>query len=173
MTFVDRIGDIVTNVRTEWDEVNEPVKVPYYLYGHPIEIFNSLSEKDENPTLKTDKYPLIALFQDFEEEIFKSRVTVKNVTIVIMTETEVDYKAANRYTNTFTPTLIPLYDLFIKYLKSSALLTSDDFYRHNKFDRLYWGLGNEQGNTSRLGNDALDAVVISGLNLRILNCNTQ
>ncbi len=172
MTFVDRIGAVVANVRTEWDTVNNPVAVPYYLYGHPREIFNSLSEKDEHPTLKTAKYPLIALFQDFEEDVLKSRIAAKNVTIVIMTETDPNYKAANRYTNTFTPTLIPLYVLLIKYLKSSALLSSDDSYKHTKFDRLYWGVGNELGNNSRLGNDALDAVVISGLNLRILNCNT-
>lgn len=172
MTFVDRIGEIVSDVRDEWDTVNVPVQTPYYLYGHPREIFLTLSEKDESETFKHKKYPLIALFQDFEEETIKGRTTVKNVTIVIMTETSVDYKATNRYTNTFTPTLIPLYELLIEKMKASNKIASDDRYTHDKFDRLYWGTGNEQGNISRIGNDALDAVVISGLNLRILNCNT-
>ena len=168
MTFVDRIGDIVEQVRLAYD--SEALR-PFYLYGHPVEIFNILSEKGESEKFKYFKFPLVALFQDFEEKVDKSGVTVEDVTLVIMTETDPNYKADNRYTNTFTPTLLPIYELLIKYIKQSSLVVSDNDYEHTKVDRLYWGTGNEQGNLSRLGNDALDAVVVRGLSLRTMDCN--
>ena len=168
MNFVDRIGAIIEDVRFEWNDSTS--EQPYYLYGHPKEIFNTLSEKDQNETYKYSKYPLIALFQDFEESVEKDLVTVQNITIVIMTETSPDYKASNRYENTFTPVLIPIYDLLMKHLKWSPFVRSDDFYTHKKHDRLYWGTGDEWGNMLRIGNDALDAIVISGLSLGVIEC---
>ncbi len=167
MTFVDIIGDIVDNVRAEWDVVNDPVQKPYYLYGHPLEIFNILSEKSKSESFKYSKYPLIALYQDFEENVNTTETIVENITIVIMTETSRTYKAPNRYTNTFTPTLQPLYELLIKYIQRSKYVSSED-YQHTKIDRLYWGKNDEFGNSGNIGNDALDAIVISGLNLRII-----
>lgn len=168
MTFVDIIGTVVTDVRAEYDAVN--LKRPFYEYGHPIEIFNILARKSGSEAYKYDKYPLIALFQDFKEQVSNGIVTVEDITIVIMTETNPNYEAKNRYLNTFTPTLIPIYDLFIEKLKGSKYLASDDFYEHEKFDRLYWGKEDTFGNSGSIGNDALDAVVISGLNLRIIKC---
>jgi len=168
MNFVDRIGDVVEQVRLAYDSEAEE---PYYMYGHPLEIFNILSKKSESETFKYSKYPLIALFQDFQEKVNLSGTTVEDVTLVIMTETSPNYNATNRYTNTFTPTLIPIYDLLIKYLKQSNLVVSDDDYEHTKIDRLYWGTGDEFGNSLRIGNDALDAIVVSGLNLRVMDCN--
>lgn len=165
MNFVDIIGAVVAEVRAEWDEAND--KKPYYEYGHPLEIFNILSKKSESEEFKYDKYPLIALFQDFEEEVINGKVTVEDVTIVIMTETDPNFEAKNRYTNTFDPTLIPLYDMFMEKLKGSPNLASDDFYEHKKIDRLYWGVEDTFGNAGNIGNDALDAVVIRDLSLKI------
>ena len=168
MNFVDIIGTIVTAVRAEYDSTN--LLRPFYEYGHPIEIFNILAQKSESETFKYKKYPLIALYQDFKEHVVNGIVTVEGCTIVIMTETNPNYEAKNRYLNTFTPTLIPIYDLFIEKLKGSSYLASDDYYEHDKFDRLYWGKEDTFGNSGNIGNDALDAVVISGLNLRIIKC---
>jgi len=165
--FVDIIGDIVTHVRHEYDE---DMAQPYYLYGHPLEIFNILAEKSKSETFKYSKYPLIALFQDFEEQNTKNTSTVNNVTIVIMTETSRTFVAPTRYETTFTPILQPIYELFIKHLKRSIYVTSKDF-EHTKIDRLYWGKEGAFGNDANIGNEALDAIVISGLSLRMVqNC---
>ena len=169
MTFVDTIGDIVTQVRAEWDATN--LEKPFYLYGHPLEIFNILAEKSKSETFKYSKYPLIALFQDFEEKVNVAETIVENITLVIMMQTSKTYKAPNRYTNTFTPTLQPLYELLIKHIKRSKYVTSED-YQHTKIDRLYWGKSDEFGNGGNIGNDALDAIVISGLNLKVFSCKT-
>jgi len=160
MTFVDIIKDIADKAIAEFGS-------GYYLYGHPLEIFNILSEKSKSETFKYSKYPLIALYQDFEEKTDVNTTTVENITLVIMTETSKTYTAPNRYTNTFTPTLQPLYEALIKHIKRSRYVSSD-LYEHTKIDRLYWGKEDEFGNSGNIGNDALDAIVISGLNLRII-----
>lgn len=132
---------------------------PYYLYGHPLEIFNILKEKSKSETFKYSKYPLVALYQDYEENINNTVTTIKGVTIVIMTETSRTYTAPNRFTNTFTPTLHPLYELLIAHIKRSKYLNSAD-YQHTKIDRMYWGKEDTFGNSGNIGNDALDAIVI-------------
>ena len=162
MIFVDIIGNIADKAIAEFGD-------GFYLYGHPLEIFNILSEKSKSESFKYSKYPLIALYQDFEEKVNDIDTTVENITIVIMTETSKTYRAPNRYTNTFTPTLHPLYELLIKYIKRSKYVSSEN-YEHTKFDRLYWGSEDEFGNSGKIGNDALDAVVMTGLSLRIINC---
>ncbi len=169
MTFEDKIGTVVTAVRVVWDSEN--LKKPYYEYGHPLEIFNILAKKSEAEEFKYDKYPLIALILDFDEDTNDARVIVEDFTIVIMTETNPNFEAKNRFTNTFTPTLIPLYDLFMEKLHDSVYFASDDLYQHTKRNRLYWGKEDEFGNSGNIGNDALDAVVISNLNLRLIKCN--
>lgn len=55
-------------------------------------------------------------------------------------------------------------------LKGSKYIASDDFYNHTKVDRLFWGSEDTFGNSGNIGNDALDAVVITGLNLRKIKC---
>jgi len=170
MTFVDIIGDIVTGVRTEYDSDFEQ---PFYLYGHPQDIFEILADKDKSTTYKSKKYPMICLFQDFEEETDLSGTTITNPTIVICTETSKEYRAKDRYDNIFTPVLQPLYVLFIKYLRESQYLANDDEWKHTKIDRLYWGKSDEFGNTAGKTNDSLDAIVISGLTLGIIPCKKE
>jgi len=87
-----------------------------------------------------------------------------------MTKTDPNFKAANRYANTFIPTLQPLYELLIEYIKYSKYVSSDDRYSHTKWDRLYYGKTDTYGNSGNIGNDALDAIVINDLNLNLIDC---
>lgn len=167
MTFVDIIGNVVTLVRAEYDAAND--EQPFYLYGHPADIFEILAEKDKSSTHKSKKYPMICLFQDFEEESNKARTLITGATIAIVTETKKVYRAKDRYDNIFTPVLQPIYELFIQYLRQSKYLSSDDLYNHKKTDRLYWGKSDDFGNTANKTNDALDAIIITNLNLEINN----
>lgn len=168
MNFVDIIGAAVAVVRAEWDPING--KKPYYEYGHPLEIFNILSEKSDAEEFKYDKYPLIALYLDEEEDITNRIVTVEDVTIVIMTETDPSIETKTRYDNTLDPTLLPLYELLMDAIESSPYLASDDFYHHRKIDRPYYGVEDTFGNAGNIGNDVLDAVVIRDFDLRIIKC---
>lgn len=161
MTFAERIGEIIEEVAIEY---GSPV---YYEYGHPKEIFNTLAEKDQNQQFKYNKYPLIALYMtnDVQQAYNKGIVTVSNFSLVLMTETDPNYKADNRYDNTINPVLSPLYDLLINKLKWSKLFSSDDNYLNNRYDRLYYGTGDEWGNMLSVGNDALDAIVVQDMAL--------
>lgn len=166
MTFVDIIGNIVSDVRASYDPSG--LEEPYYLYGHPLEIFNVLKLKSGSETYKYSKYPLIVLYQDFKEEVSNVETIVTGFTIVIMTETSTAYLAPDRYTNTFTPVLQPIYELLMTKIKNSKLVSSpDDMYSHDKWDRLYYGKSDEFGNSGNIGNDALDAIVIQNLDLKI------
>jgi len=166
MRFVDIIGDIVTKVQESYDPSG--LEKPYYLYGHPLEIFNILAEKSQSETYKYSKYPLIALYLDFtEKKGYVDRAT--NVTIAIITETNPAFSSVNRYDNTFTPTLQPIYELFIEELKKSQYVWSKE-YEHTKTDRLYYGKEDTFGNSGNIGNDALDAIIITDLELQLNKC---
>ena len=167
-TFVDIFGTIVTAVRADYDPVGG--LTPYYLYGHPQDIFGILAEKDNDATFKFQKYPLICLFQDFEEDTDDAGTTITGITIVIVTETSADYRAKDRYENIFTPTLQPLYESLLLHIRQSSDVYSNDMYKHKKIDRLYWGKGDEFGNSGNIGNDKLDAIVITGLTLDVNQC---
>lgn len=150
-------------------------KAPYYDYGHPLEIINTLKEKGGNDTKKYEKYPLIWLWLDYDDDVTVStrtkHVIAENLIIVIMTETKKNYKAENRYDNVFVPILIPLYDSLMSAILESSQVHSDDKYHHKKKNRLYWGKEDLYGNVGNIGNDALDAVIVSGLDLRLDKCN--
>lgn len=168
MTFPETIADIVSNVRAEYDPGDG--KRPFYAYGHPTEIFNTLSEKIRHSTFKADKYPLITLFLDIEEDVSNRGTVHRDVVFAIITQTDPVVKVNNRYDTNFVPILIPLYELFIKHIKSSKYLLSDQKYKHTKRDRPYWGQGDFFGTGKRIGNDALDAIIISNINLISKNC---
>jgi len=166
MRFVDIIGDVVTKVQGSYDP-DDLVK-PYYLYGHPLEIFNILAEKSQSESFKYSKYPLIALYVHYTEKVGYSH-KIQNFIIAILTETKPSFSSKNRYDTTITPVLQPIYELFIEELKKSPYVWSKD-YEHTKTDRLYYGKEDTFGNSGNIGNDALDAIIISDLELQINKC---
>jgi hypothetical protein len=160
------IGGIVDAVRTDYDPVNG--LAPYYMHGHPMEIVNILSQKTKNETLKFQKYPLIALFQDFDESITGQRRDA-TLNIVICTETSPQFEATERYENTFKPVLNPLFDFFWKHLKRSYYLNVlPDSITFEKTDRVYWGRQGLYGSEGNIFDDHIDAIEISNLSLSLI-----
>jgi len=158
--IVDIIEDVVDSMTLEC----------YYLYGHPVEVVNTLSEWSKHPTKKTEKFPLIMLFQDFEERkgTMQGINSEVSLNIVIATNTLNSYKSEERYTNNFKAILYPLYDEFIDRIKLSGYFEST-LFPHNKFDRVYWGKTGLYGNDGNMFNDFIDAIEIQNLDLKILN----
>lgn len=166
--WVDIIGDIVTEVRTDVDKPSGiNADAPYYLYGHPLDVIKELTLKDRSVTEKSKKYPLIALLQDFEEGIGEDhRVqSSTSLNVIIALNTKGDYNSEQRYDNSFRNILYPLYDLFVEKLISSGwfLNVSPDLIPHTKIDRLYWGRSGLYGNEGNVFNDRLDAIEIQNL----------
>jgi len=174
--FVDVFGDIVSNVREQYDPVSD--KEPYYLYGHILDILDRLSIKDESSTLKFEKYPLIMLIQDFEEVSIGRgayEYNIPEVKVIIATETDPDYDSTKRYENTFKPILYPIWEYLLKSIVRSDYLniTSIEDIEYSKFDRVFWGKESVYGVTSNNLNDYLDAIEIKFKNLKLkkyLNC---
>lgn len=171
--WVDIFSDIVDNIRNDSDLPSGlAVDAPYYMYGHPLEVINTLSEKDRNDEWKFKKYPIIALFQDFTETLGEHQATqsaVEDLNIVIATNTSQTYTSEQRYTNTFKPVLYPLYNLLIKHIENIKWFRNIDpgLVPHQKIDRLFWGRSGLYGNEGNVFNDHIDAIEIRNLSLEL------
>ena len=173
--WVDIFDEIVTSVRNDTDKPGVGViqaASPYYMFGHPKEIINMLLKKDKHDVQKYNKYPLIALFQDFTEGIGEDQFvssSVDDLNLVIVMNTSQDYTAKNRYDNTFRTVLYPLYDLLIKHIEQSGWFkdVGPGLVPHDKIDRLYWGRSGLYGNEANIANDFIDAIEIQNLQLNM------
>lgn len=142
-----------------------------YLHGHPKEILNTLSEQGKSKSLKYKKYPLVALFQDFGEEMGETvgAYASTSLNLVICTSTEAHYTSGQRYEKNFKPVLYPIYEEFLKQLHASKAFDtlSAAKIRHRKTDRLFWGRNGLYGNDGNIFNDRIDAIEIENLNLKV------
>ena len=164
---VNVFGSIIENVRAEYDTVSG--EKPFYLHGHPLEIINTLQEYTNIASLKLKKFPLIALFEDFEdlgkEGLFSHRAKLN---VFIITDTLPTYKAAERYTNTFDIVLTPIYLLLDKYMRESHLIfTQPSKSIGTPIKHLYWGKNGLYGNEGNIFNDYIDALEIKNLDFKV------
>ena len=177
--WVDIISAIVDDVR---NDASKPAALaelaPYYIHGHPLDVVQQLQERDTSDNLKYSKYPLIALMQDFtesygESSFVKSEVTSMN--IIICTNTDADWNAAQRYDNTFRTVLQPLYELLIQKLIDSKqfLEIGKGLVPHDKIDRLFWGRSGLYGNEGNIFTDRIDAIEIDNLELKLGTINKK
>lgn len=167
--FVDIMGYVVSQVRDLYDSAEG--KRPFYDYGHPRKIFNLLSQKDKSAEFKYDKYPLIALITNFDEPNNCAQYNVSDFTIIIVTQTDPNFYEKDNYGHNYNPILQPIYELLMERIKWSKYLMSDDStYQHNKRNSPQFGIEDRWGNSMTIGNDNLDAIVITGLEFGINSC---
>jgi len=141
----------------------------HYDHGHPLEIIETLKQKDSSQTFRFQKYPLVCLFQDFPETNggtgFEREVTLH---LIIAKGTKKEYKAKERYTHNFKPFLLPVYDILLEEINRDKNFQTYGVSKiaHQKWDRLYWGRNGLFGNQSNIFNDYLDVVEIKNLKLK-------
>jgi hypothetical protein len=149
--------------------------LPYFLYGHILEISNILKEKNKGiGTLKWQKYPLIILQLDVESkyEGISNSFSYSDITIYICNLTEPTYRASDRLTESFDKVLYPIYEKFITaLLRHPAIVPNQtvDNTSHTKVDRFYWGSQDNNNSTANIFDDYLDAIEIKKLELNIIN----
>lgn len=165
--IVDMFANIVKDVNAKY--ADSEVR---YEHGHPTELIQTLQALSKTQKHSATKYPLIALFQDFEEEKGTRRDIESKVklSLAIVMMTDPLYKAALRYENTFKAVLYPLYALLIKSIVQSgyfAEITLSNPPKHKKIDRLYWGKSGLYGNTANQFNDFVDAIELADLELLV------
>ncbi|RZK45850.1 MAG: hypothetical protein EOO97_00410, partial [Pedobacter sp.] len=75
--IVDLIGEVVkaaeqaivekqygTKLIDQLQQADSQITGLHYMYGHPKEILNTLTDYSKGSTTKFDRFPLVALFQD-------------------------------------------------------------------------------------------------------------
>ncbi len=165
--IVDIMAEVVTAVAAS---LAMPV---YYMHGHPLEVCDRLTKMTSGAISQAKKYPLVALFQDFDEDRGTDGTiyTEAKLHMIIAAMTSPKYTAAERYTKNFKPVLYPVYDelLYQLMLHPDTLVTDARQIKHTKTDRLFWGKNGLFGNESNIFNDFIDCIEIQNLLLTIKN----
>ena len=145
----------------------------HFEHGHPLEIVNTLKGMGKTPAYDPLKYPLIALFQDFDEKRGTDDRAMGEVSLnlIIAMLTEPSRVASQRLTCTYIPILYPIYDLLMTSIKMSGYFAgnpnNDKDWPHTKTDRMYWGKKGLYGNEGNIFGDYIDAIEIQNLSLTI------
>ncbi len=139
----------------------------HFFNGHPKEIIETIGQLDQEPPFQYQRFPAICLFQDFKEPSGKviGIRSIPKLQVAIIHQTKNDYKAYQRYAETFVPILYPIYYSLIDFIKRSGNVQGR-LIPHTKIDRLYWGRQGTGGNDANKFNDYLDAIELQDLELR-------
>lgn len=146
-----------------------------FMYGHPVEIVGQLQQM--TGIYEAEKWPLVALFQDFEEKKGDSLSIESsvNLNIIIAQMTLPTLTSPERYEQTFKPVLYPLYEAFINQVALSGQFSEREpgLIKNVKIDHVYWGKKGLYGSSANTFNDYIDAIEIKDLQLKLLtiNCN--
>lgn len=143
----------------------------HYLHGHPKEIIETLRQKDQVPEYRFEKYPLIALFQDFPETK-GAKVGIESearLHLIIARATRPEYKAEERYAENFIPVLYPVYYELLRqiHLAGAFMTLSPNRIPHTKIDRLYWGREGLYGNQANIFGDWIDCIEIRDMRINL------
>lgn len=170
---VEIMSDIVAAVSAEllpqlqaYDALIQAVN---YQFGHPLEILETLKQRDESLTLRYKKYPLVALFTDIQEDKgVLGKYSSEELVLMVVYHTNPTYKAAERLARSFKPVIHPIVDSLIQHLSdNSYFLNGDpDLIVRKETDHYFWGRQGSAGkesnvsnlsNISNIANDYLDA----------------
>lgn len=175
MHVVDMFEEIVGRVRVSYDKENG--LEPYSDYGHILGILSKLTAKDSNEVLKFQKYPLICLILDQEENRGKDiRFELSFAPrILIVTDTKQEYTEQDRTENTFRPILWPIYDILVDEIKHYEHFShkSRSLFDHKKYDRYTWGKSEIFGNLGVIFNDYLDGIEIISSSINVFKSPTR
>lgn len=165
--IVEKVSDKLTPQLQTYDSLITGV---HYEHGHPLEIVETLTQKDKSNTHRFKKYPLVALLQDFPEHNNRNGFDeIEPVfRVLIIRATKPTFKAAERYDYNFVPVLYPIYEELLKQIdKSPVFLTYGvTTISHTKIDHPYWGRDGLWGKEGNIFNDWVDCVEIQNLKLK-------
>ncbi len=163
------VENVSQRILAKLHAANDNINQIGFMFGHPIELRQTIKELSEAAETKYNRFPVVMLYSD----IISSPSTVKGafgdvtLNIIIAMTTEPTLKAAERTAKNFDPVLRPIYQELI-----------NQFYRCGYFwvqtprqllgrdiERYFWGRNGIQGNTANEFDDYIDAIEIKGLRL--------
>lgn len=132
---------------------------PYYDYGHVLSILSKLQAKSGRED-KFQRYPLIMLIQDIEEDHLNDLAVSYTLSprVVILATTDKNYTEQERYTNVFKPILYPIWELLIDEIQNYQYFKFTGYVEFKKIDRVHWGTSSIFGNEASIFNDYLDGI---------------
>ncbi|MBD3198023.1 MAG: hypothetical protein GF317_23435 [Candidatus Lokiarchaeota archaeon] len=148
-------------------------KKPYFEYEKFLGEANRLLEKSNSPVYRLQKYPLIFLLLDIEQDRQQNQIqdsVINNVNIYFITQTNNSKKYAKwRLENIIKPVLIPMYENFMSELiKHENVMGINDLIPHSYIERFF--IGTEDNNQNQF-NDWIDAIQININSLNLVNLN--
>jgi hypothetical protein len=149
----DVIGEAV---RATAERLKRPV---HYMYGHLRSILQTLSSYDRTGEFAKQKYPLIVLLCDFVEYVQENKGYERwaDLHLLIVADSNRDYREAERLEKVYRPVLIPIYEAFMDELKNNT------GYVSVMTNYLYWYSGEEFVKRYALSNALNEAVRQQGL----------
>jgi len=171
LSYTPYIHEMIRNICT--DVTAQTDFTVHFEHGHGQEIIETLIAMTGDLTLQDQKYPLIALFHDYDEvhekDPQKYEVTLH---MVICSLTERTLNTDQRYIQNYYPVIFPVYEAFMKSLaRSGYFITDEGQVPHTKTDRVNWGRTSLWGNEAGIFNDHVDALELTNLRLTVLNKN--
>lgn len=175
--IVDIFRDIVAATSavllTDLQAVDPLISGVHYDYGHYNDVRERLVAKDQSA--KTEKYPLVVLFEDYKISHGQVGLTgIASLKLIILYISKKDITRQQRETNVFRPILYPIYNEFLRQIKLSGkfMVASVDQIKHDQINRPHWGDPELYGNKGYLFNDVLDGIEITNLELKtyLPNC---
>jgi hypothetical protein len=133
LKIVDVFADIVNSMKPGLDKLGLST---IYTYGKGIQILTYLQGLDNSITHK-QKYPLIALFMPFKEQMGGDYyTTAKFSKIVIASLSNATDRPEERYQKSFNTILYPVYQEFLKQISRNpnVVLHNQDYIPHTKMD---------------------------------------
>jgi hypothetical protein len=134
-----------------------------------MEVIETLRQKNNVESERYTKYPLIALVQDFPEDV-KGTPGVQSepdLRLLIVNQSNPTYKASERLELNFKPILYPIYEELLEQFRKSGVFMGYGVPPHRKTDRLYWGREALIGNTANLFEDWVDCIELQSVKLKL------
>lgn len=155
---------------------------PYFICSHVLTCANILKEKDKTDTYKFQKYPLIFLVDEIENQVNRELTNNSYITtsIKILFLYTIDYnKTSNepetQYKNIIKPILLPLKESFIVAMENSPKVVGNKINYSYQIHTNY-GLSSTYGNESNIFPDWLACIEVTIPEVKIykqfLNCTT-
>lgn len=137
---------------------------PYFYYGKDVEAANYLSYLEKSNTFKLQKFPLIYLTLDINENRDTIIKTIPSLKLYLITESQQNYTNIERL-NVYKTVLIPLYEDIIENIQNNFYFVLDNKnIEHQYVERFF--LGSESQNQNIL-NQVCEAIELTFNNLRI------
>lgn len=141
-----------------------------FRHGTWVDILDELTIDSNSPDddVKNNKYPLVCLIHQFDENPFDSQSEDAEFTLIIVTRSTATMRTDERYTANFIPILYPIYaELKQVIFDSMYFLGYNQAFSHTKRDLTHAGQESANGNTAYKLPDVLDGLLMSNIKLKV------